>query len=312
VFPVSYTNILTYSQGFDNTEGSGVGWLRFNIAVTGGSINAEFAPDGNQTADRALETGSGSLNHYIAKDLLSAGTSTQIRTHSVYVKGGLGRQYAIVSCGNSSSNNYYAITIDLSTGSITQVDLADTGTAWFTTTPTVTVTPVSGTGLLWYRVAITCRQVQYFLVSPSDTALPASGGNFGLGLYNSDVTKGVIVWGGQVETGTTANPYVATAATPVTTTLAGVTTNVWIPTVLADLTLTQSTGTKDTITGGTYVFSNIVQIALSPDVSLYRPATVDNTKIETASVLVDTVGSQLVQLQFKASGGSMGAAWYSI
>jgi hypothetical protein len=84
---------------------------------------------------------------------------------------------------------------------------------------------------------------------------------------------------------------------------------------LADLTLTYSTGTVAAMTVNnvpSYVFSNITQVALSPDASLYRPSTVTATATETASALIDTVGSQLVQVQFKASAGSMGAAWYSI
>jgi hypothetical protein len=304
--PVTYTNLITYSQTFDNAA-----WIKSNLAVTGGSIDASVAPDGTTTADHALETGA-TVNHYIGRDLGSPGASTDIRTHSVYVKGGLGRQYASICCGNASGGPYYTITVDLNTGNITQTDLVNTGT-WFTTTPTATVTSV---GNSWYRVAVTCRQIQYFLISPSDTATPASGSNWGLGSYTSDVAKGVVLWGGQVEWGTTASPYLATttaAATATNTTVPPVTG--WLPTVLADLTLTYSTGTVASITVNnvpSYVFSNITQVALSPDASLYRPSTVTATATETASALVDAVGSQLVQLQFKANTGSMGAAWYSI
>jgi len=304
--PVTYTNLITYSQDFDNAA-----WIKSNLAVTGGSINASVAPDGTTTADNALETGA-TVNHYIGRDLGAPGASTTIRTHSVYVKGGLGRQYASICGGNASSGPYYTVTVDLNTGSITQSDLVNTGT-WFTTTPSATVTNV---GNSWYRVAVTCRQIQYFLISPSDTATPTSGGNWGLGSYTSDVTKGVVLWGGQAEFGTTASPYLATTTAAVTatnTTVPPVT--AWFPTVLADLTLTYSTGTVAAMTVNgvpSYVFSNITQVALSPDASLYRPSTVTATATETASVLVDAVGSQLIQVQFKASAGNMGAAWYSI
>jgi hypothetical protein len=304
--PVTYTNLITYSQDFDNAA-----WIKSSLAVTGGSINASVAPDGTTTADNALETGA-TVYHYIGRDLGAPGASTDIRTHSVYVKGGLGRQYATICCGNGAGGPYYAVTIDLNTGSITQSDLVNTGT-WFTTTPSATVTSV---GNSWYRVAVTCRQIQYFLISPSNTATPTSGSNFGLPTYASDVTKGVVLWGGQVEFGTTASPYLATTtatATATNTTVPPVT--AWFPTVLADLTLTYSTGTVAAMTVNgvpSYVFSNITQVALSPDASLYRPSTVTATATETASALVDAVGSQLVQVQFKASAGSMGAAWYSI
>jgi hypothetical protein len=314
--PVTYTNLITYSQDFDNAA-----WIKSNLAVTGGSINASVAPDGTTTADNVLETNVGAaVGHFIGRDLGAPGASTDIRTHSVYVKGGLGRQYASVSCGNGSGGPYYAVTIDLNTGTITETEFINTGT-WFTSTPTATVTPVAGTGLLWYRVAITCRQVQYFLISPNPTGTPGvGGGNWGIGSYVSDLTKGVVVWGGQVEWGTSASPYLATTTAAVTatnTTVPPVT--AWFPTVLADLTLAYSTGTVAVMTVNnvpSYVFSNITQVALSPDASLYRPSTVTATATETASALVDAVGSQLVQVQFKATVGSgtvnMGAAWYSI
>lgn len=306
--PVTYTNLITYSQEFDNAA-----WIKSNLAVTGGSINASVAPDGTTTADNVLETGSTSLGHFVGRDLGSPGASTDIRTHSVYVKGGLGRQYAGICCGNGSGGPYYTVVIDLTTGNITQTEFINTGT-WFTSTPSATVTSV---GNSWYRVAVTCRQVQYFLISPSDTATPGvGGGNWGLGAYTSNVTKGVVVWGGQVEWGTSASPYLATTTVAVTatnTTVPPVT--AWFPTVLADLTLAYSTGTVAAMTVNgvaSYVFSNITQVALSPDASLYRPSTLTATATETASALIDTVGSQLVQVQFKASTGSMGAAWYSI
>ena len=305
--PVTYTNLITYSQEFDNAA-----WLKSNLAVTGGSINASVAPDGTTTADNVLETGSTSLSHYISPDLGAPGASTDIRTHSVYVKGGLGRQWVSISCANGSGGPYYTVVIDLTTGNITQTEFINTGT-WFTSTPSATVTSV---GNSWYRVAITCRRVQYFLISPSDAATFANDTSFGLNSYTSDAAKGVVLWGGQVEFGTTASPYLATtaaAATATNTTVPPVT--AWFPTVLADLTLTYSTGTVAAMTVNnvpSYVFSNITQVALSPDASLYRPSTVTATATETASALVDTVGSQLVQVQFKASTGSMGAAWYSI
>lgn len=307
--PRYYTNLITYSQEFDNGA-----WIKSAIAVTGGSINASNAPDGTTTADNALETGA-TVFHYIGRDLGLPGASTDIRTHSVYVKGGLGRQYATICCANAAGGPYYAITVDLNTGSITQSDLVNTGT-WFTTTPTATVTPVPGTGLLWYRVAITCRQVQFFLSSPSNTATPASGSNFGLPTYASDVAKGVVLWGGQVEWGTSASPYVTTVASTVQAidTVAGPT-KIYFSTVLADFTLTYSTGTVPSATVNNvpnYLFSTASQVAISPDASIYRPSTLTATNVELASVLVDAIGHELIELQFKANSGSMGALWATI
>jgi hypothetical protein len=306
LLPKYYTNLITYSEEFDNAA-----WLKSNLAVTGGSINASVAPDGTTTADNALETGA-TVNHFIGRDLGAPGASTDIRTHSVYVKGGLGRQYATICCGNGSGGPYYAVTVDLNTGSITQSDLVNSGT-WFTTTPSATVTSV---GNSWYRVAITCRQVQYFLISPNNTATPTSGSNWGLGSYTSDVTKGVVVWGGQVEWGTSASPYVTTVASTVQAidTVTGPT-KFYFSTVLADFTLTYSTGTVPSATVNNvsnYLFSTASQVAISPDASIYRPSTLTATNVELASVLVDAIGHELIELQFKANSGSMGALWATI
>ena len=310
VFPLTYTNLATYSEQLDNTTGGGVGWISSQVTITANNLTA---PDGNLTAEKILET-TGTGGKYVAKVAPAASPDTQIRTFSIYVKGGLGRQWAVIQNGSTSGTLFYAVTIDLDTGLITNEAAYDSAGGFFAGyTPTYAVTN-AGNG--WWRVAIASRASTYHLVSPSNTATPGAGINFGAPSYNGEVTKGIYAWGAQLEVGTTANPYLATTGSAVTGTIAGATTTVWIPTVLADLTLVQSTGTKDTITAGSYVFSNITQVALSPDASLYRPSTVTPTATETASVLVDTVGSQLVQLQFKAtvaSGSvSMGAAWYSI
>jgi hypothetical protein len=304
--PYEYTNFLTYSQTFDDAA-----WIKSNIAVTGGSVNAVTAPDGTLTADNALETGA-TVSHYIGRNTGAPGSATTIRTFSVYAKGGLGRDHVVVCAGNSSGGPYYAVTVNLNTGAVTQADLVNTGT-WFTTTPTNSVTSV-GNG--WYRITITSRLTQYYLISPSNTATPTSGSDFGLGSYASDVAKGVSLWGGQLENGTIASPYVATttaAIVAVNTTVSPVT--MWLPTILAEFDLTYSTGTvPNAYIGGNnyYLFSTLSQVGISPDAPMYRPSVSTATRTEPASVLVDTVGSQIVQVQFKANSGTMGLYWYTI
>lgn len=304
--PIEYTNLLTQSQTFDNAA-----WIKSNIAVTGGSVDAVTAPDGTLTADNALETGA-TVNHYIGRDTGSPGTATTIRTFSVYAKGGLGRDHVAVCAGNAAGGPYYTVTVNLNTGAVTQSDLVNTGT-WFTTTPTNSVTSV-GNG--WYRITITSRLTQYYLISPSNTATPASGSGWGLGTYASDVAKGVSLWGGQLEFGSTASPYLATTtatATATNTTVAPE--RVWIPTILGEFDLTYSTGTVPSVlvnNNNYYLFSTMSQVGISPDASMYRPSVSTATRTEIASCMVDAVGSQLVQAQFKASTGSMGAYWYTI
>ena len=89
----------------------------------------------------------------------------------------------------------------------------------------------------------------------------------------------------------------------------------WFSSVLADFTLTYTSVAVPNIsidTVGHFFYSGVTQVSGTPTANLYSPATAAGTNVEVASVLVDCVGSALVQLQFKASGGSAGALWYTI
>ena len=89
----------------------------------------------------------------------------------------------------------------------------------------------------------------------------------------------------------------------------------WFSSVLADFALTYTSGTVPNITidtVGHFLYSGVTQVSGTPTANLYSPATAAAANVEAASVLVDCVGSTLVQLQFKASGGSAGALWYTI
>ena len=102
------------------------------------------------------------------------------------------------------------------------------------------------------------------------------------------------------------NAYVQTAGS-----------KVWIPTVLADVNLGYTSGTVaslsiDSVT--TYFFSSATIGAGVPTVNAYSPATASATNVQPASVIVDAVGSQLITLQFKATGTTpkLGAFWATI
>ena len=200
------TNLFSYSEDFSNGS-----WLKSNATA---STNATTAPNGNATADYMLET-AGTSTRFFAKDSGSPGTSTEIRTFSVYVKI-LGRQWVSLCAGNTSGGPYYRITVDLSTGTISSTDLDDTP-SWFTTTPTNSISPAGPAGSGWYRITITSRWCQYYLICPSDTASPSnSGSNFGLGFaYLGDTNSGAILWGAQLELGG-ASSYIPTVASTVT------------------------------------------------------------------------------------------------
>lgn len=91
------------------------------------------------------------------------------------------------------------------------------------------------------------------------------------------------------------------------------TNDIWVPTVLAECSTTITTATtKPTVTvGGTayYTHAVITPATTTPSPNVYQGAAGDTSP---ASILVDTVGSQLVQLVFKASAGTAAAFWYTI
>jgi len=201
------TNLFTYSEDFSNGS-----YIASNITV---STNAAEAPNGTTTADYMLETAV-TASRFAAKDSGTPGTSTETRTFSVYVKGGLGRQWVSLSAGNGSGGPYYRITADLSNGTISSTDFDNDGT-WFTTTPTNSISSAGPAGSGWYRITITSRWCQYYLISPSDVASPSpASSNFGLGSYAGNTAKGVVLWGAQLEANSSASSYIPTTTAALT------------------------------------------------------------------------------------------------
>ena len=94
-------------------------------------------------------------------------------------------------------------------------------------------------------------------------------------------------------------------------------TKVYIPTVLADLTLGYTSGTVPSLSvnGVTeYYFSSVTAAAGVPSVNLYSPATALASNTEVATALVDAVGMQYLTIQFKATGTTpkVGVYWSTI
>lgn len=82
-------------------------------------------------------------------------------------------------------------------------------------------------------------------------------------------------------------------------------TKIYVPTVLADLTMGYTSGTVDSeaVDGNTvFFFSSVTAGAGVPTVNLYSPATAASTNVQYAHAVVDIIGSQFVTLQFKATG----------
>lgn len=78
----------------------------------------------------------------------------------------------------------------------------------------------------------------------------------------------------------------------------------YVPTVLADLALGLTTGTVQTenVNGvAQYPFSTVTVGTGVPTVNLYSPGTASGSNVESCAAVIDTIGMQFVQLQFKAT-----------
>ena len=94
-------------------------------------------------------------------------------------------------------------------------------------------------------------------------------------------------------------------------------TSFWfMPTVLADFTLTFTSGTVPNYTldvANTRTFSGITQVAGTPAANLYSPATAAGANVEPAYAMVDVAGASYVTAQFKSSGTpDMGTFWSNL
>lgn len=78
----------------------------------------------------------------------------------------------------------------------------------------------------------------------------------------------------------------------------------YVPQVLVDLALGLTTGTVQTeLVNGVaqYPFSTITAGSGVPTVNLYSPGTASASNVEPCAVVIDCIGMQFIQLQFKAT-----------
>ena len=168
-------NLLTYTEQFDNAV-----WTKYSATIT---ANVSLAPNGALTADLLLETAVNS-QHYV---LQTVATNASSATLSFYVKPA-GRTKVRIRSENPQTgvlSNDFTLAgagsvANPSTGSITQVE---NGFYLCTVKSTTNGTGASG----------------YHLIQPLDDS--------GNDTYVGDISKGIYIWGAQLELGSTATPY---------------------------------------------------------------------------------------------------------
>jgi hypothetical protein len=175
------TNLHTHSEAFDQN---------YTAIATSASGTNLTAPDNSATADRYLETAANST-HVIALAGGGAGfpvTSGLVYTASVFIKsvGGRNARFSLTNAG--SGNVLYTLSGD---GTVSNSAIG----------------AIQNFGNDWYRCAITFTATGTTNFRQSIFSVSGSTDSF-----TGDVTKGLILWGGQLETGSVATSYIPTTA----------------------------------------------------------------------------------------------------
>jgi hypothetical protein len=183
------TNLLTYSEQFDNVAWNSVFG---NCTVT---ANAAVSPSGATTGD----------------SLVPSAAST---THSLYqtIALTLGASYTMTVYAKPNGYNRFMLREGTTAGYFVVFDVS-TGTVVNTNSATGTITP-AGNG--WYRCTMTITAPLTVATVMAIINMPNNGTTYANATFTGDGTSGVLLWGAQLEAGAFATSYIPTVASQVT------------------------------------------------------------------------------------------------
>jgi hypothetical protein len=250
------TNLTNYSEQFDNAV-----WAINGLTL---SANATTAPDGTTTADLLTETAPQDEHQVYQTVSTTAGTTI---TYSCYIKPN-GRNFAAIRSYIPPVSQVACFNLTGS-GSVTY-----TAVGGVASTSGITAS-ISAAGNGWYRCVMTGTNQPnpaYFCIHASATGniseLPSDSSGPS---YIGDNTKGIYVWGAQMETGTAPTSYIQTVASQVTraadistSTAATVFESSWYRqdegTVFADVSVLSTLKTQQTISFNDGTSNNRVEL----------------------------------------------------
>lgn len=181
------TNLLLYSQEFDNAA-----WTKTDTTVT---ANAIAAPDDTTTADALLETAT-TAAHRISQ---SATVTASVFTYTVYLKGN-GRQWAVLN-----TDMGFAATGGFG-GSATWFDLTNGVVG---TQTNVIKASIQACKNGWYRCRITVNPA---IAGTANLRVHVAQADGDSSAYLGDITKGVYIWGAQLENNWHLSSYIPTTS----------------------------------------------------------------------------------------------------
>jgi hypothetical protein len=184
------TNLITYSEDLGDAS-----WTKSGTTV---SANATASPDGTANADKVLET-SATSTHF-AFPAIAAVTSGVAYTGVYYFKAGENTFIQLTFSTTQFGSGQYA-NFNLSTGAVT----AESGG----------VARISNAGDGWYRCSFTAT----CSTSGNATCFPVLIRSALIGRlpsYAGDSSRGLYVWGAQLEAGAFPTSYIPTEASALT------------------------------------------------------------------------------------------------
>ena len=189
------SNLFPYSSDYNQTD-----WSKFNVTI---ESNSTISPDGGLNSYKFLEQVDSANGHFMFDNL---GLTPSVEYNfSIFVKK-LNRRYVALQNSYNTGN-----------GSIAFFDLDTESLVYTYSTGTVGTFVVSDAKIEkypngWYRLSATFESTASTGVLPSlvlaDTQW-TTGFSYN-NLYTGDVTKGIYVWGAQLEQGSYATSYIPT------------------------------------------------------------------------------------------------------
>ena len=175
-------NLLTFTEQFDNAV-----WAKQQTTITS---NTTIAPDGTTTADALFEAANINFHGIAVSSTVVVASSGQTYTASFYAKAN-GRTKGYISTVNGGG---FAV-FDLVAKTIV---FGGNGT-----NETVTAQTITELSDGWFRLTITST----FSGAANVRSALGLSNDLGLSSYLGDITKGVFIWGAQLEVGSTATAY---------------------------------------------------------------------------------------------------------